>query len=80
MQSRTIKAGSPSGLLQHCGKVQLSLPLLILTDLVINGHSLAGSPARTAQSPGVTLASLIFPISRDQGSEREVQGPCIFSI
>lgn len=78
MQSCTIK-GSRAGLLQECGKVQLSLPLLILTNLVINGHSQAGSPTRRPQSPRVTLASLIIPISRDQSSEREVLRPCIFS-
>lgn len=61
--------------------MQLLLPLLILTNVVINGHSHAGSPARTAQSPQVTLAPSIFPISRDQGSLSErCWGACIFSI
>lgn len=68
------------GLLQYCGKVQLSLPLLILTNLVINGYSQTGSPARTAQSPLVALASLIFRISRGQSSERELLGVMHFSI
>lgn len=78
MQSWTIKEKSccaPSVLWESA-----AFPLLIWTTLVINGHSQAGSHWRTAQNPPVTLAPWIFPISRDQSSEKEVLGAAHFSI
>lgn len=62
------------------GKCSSCVPLLIWTNLVINGHSQAGGPARTAQSPPVTLVALIFPISRDQCPDGEVLKAMHFSI
>lgn len=79
MQSWTIKGKSfwPPA---YCGKVQFSLPLLIWTNLGINGHLQAGSSVSTTMSRLVTSATLIFPISRDRRSERGVQEAMRFSI